>query len=169
MYTEVEDETLKDAIDFLIYSFNDEAGLEAIVPVESQDQANSTIRFKSGLRNDGDKLGYGQWKTWTALSEDGFVLSERTVTKTITYSMDVVFDYENFRDKASNPDRTSGDWAHIYHLFCHEIGHGLQMGHDANVNSVMYETIPEESRPRVDYVAFFKRARSFFNRSSEEN
>lgn len=169
VYTAVADQDMREAVSFLIDSFNDEVGIEAIISVDRLEDSNSTISFKKGLRDDGEKLGYGQWKTWTTLDEDGFVLSQRTVTKTINYSMDLVFDFTNFQSKIANPDRTSGDWSHVYHLFCHEVGHGLQMTHDADINSVMYETIPEASRPSVDYVEFFKQARSFFEKSARDN
>ena len=79
--------------------------------------------------------------------------------------MEIDLDFDNFKEKTdSRFAQNSADWNHLYHLFCHEIGHGLQMGHDASTSSVMYSTIPQASRPQVDYEDYFLRARRFFMR-----
>lgn len=156
---------IQDTINELTISYNDEFGAEALTLVDDEEDANSYIRFISGLRATKNKLGLGQWITVTAHEgQDVIAGGSKSLEKTIVHTMELDFDLENFEQKqAGKQDRSSGDWKHLYHLFCHEVGHGLQMGHDEHKQSVMYPSIPEQSRNNLDYVSYFDRARAFFN------
>ena len=75
----------------------------------------------------------------------------------------MIFDLENFKRKTRGRfDKGSVEWRHLYHLFCHEVGHGLQMDHDGNPRSVMYSKISQQSRDDLDYEDYFTKAREFF-------
>lgn len=165
IYTSTQDETLANAVSYLSQRFNNDIGFEALKMTGDRYDANSFISFELGLKDKGDILGLGQWTTVT-MQENGNPLAfRRTVKRTISYSMDLIFDRENFQRRASNPDFGSGDWAHLYHLFCHEVGHGLQLEHSENRKSVMYGKIPDQSYQDLDYDSFFRQARYFFARN----
>lgn len=161
------DSQLVESVNYLMDDFNDEFGDVVLEYVNDREEANSFVRFKSGMRDRENKLGLGQWITVT--TEEGADLLPRNqkLDRTVVYSMEIDFDYENFKSKSRQSyDRDSSDWAHLYHLFCHEIGHGLQMDHSSRRLSVMYPSIPEASLPNLDYSSFFDRARTFFAKST---
>jgi hypothetical protein len=164
IFTSTQDRELGNAVDILASRFNDDIGFEALKMTDDRFDANSFISFELGLRDKGDVLGLGQWTTVT-LQDNGDPLAfRRTVKRTISYSMDIVFDRDNFKRRAYNPDVGSGDWAHLYHLFCHEVGHGLQLEHSDDRKSVMYSKIPDQSHFDLKYELFFQKARAFFAR-----
>lgn len=165
IFVESDDEEIQDTIRVLTEEFNEQFGGEAITIVDTVEESNSSIGFIRGLKARENKLGLGQWITVT--SEEGQDLlpssNRQKLEKTVIFSMEIDFDLENFRDKmGSRESKEGGDWNHLYHLFCHEVGHGLQMGHEGNIRSVMYKSIPDQSRIGVDYDRFFEKARDFF-------
>jgi hypothetical protein len=165
-YTEEQDDEVNEALQLLTDQYNDEIGFTAISWADNPDEANSRIQFPRGLRQREQKLGLGQWIT--VMTEEGqdILPSSDPLKRSIYYSMELSFDFQNFKSKAENRDRpSSSDWEHLYHLFCHEVGHGLQMGHEIDKSSVMYESIPDASRPNVDYPDYFRQALKFFERS----
>ena len=164
IFVETDDNDLQETIDQLTEQYNDEFGGEALEIVTDYEEANSYIRFISGLRSNQNKLGLGQWITITANEgQDIFPGASENLERTIVYSMELDFDLENFKSKmAMKDDPESGEWRHLYHLFCHEVGHGLQMDHDDHRESVMYRSIPDSSRPNIDYDNYFTKARKFF-------
>ena len=165
IFVQSEDDEINDTIRALADQYNNDFGAEAISIVDDEDDSNSRIGFISGLKSRENKLGLGQWITMT--SEEGRDLvpsaSGSNLQKTVVYSMELAFDLQNFRQKMSSREtRSGGDWNHLYHLFCHEVGHGLQMRHQNNIKSVMYRSIPDQSREGVDYDDYFDMARAFF-------
>jgi hypothetical protein len=165
IYTSTQDESLTSAISYLARRYNDDIGFEALRLTGDRYGANSFISFELGLKDKGDVLGLGQWTTVTMQDNGNPLAFRRTVKRTISYSMDLVFDRANFKRRVSNPDLSSGDWAHLYHLFCHEVGHGLQLDHSDDRKSVMYSKIPDQSYEDLDYSSYFREARSFFARN----
>ena len=164
VFIETDSNDLRDTVETLTLSYNDEFGGEALTLVDDKEDANSYIRFISGLRATKDKLGLGQWITVTAHEgQDVIAGGGKSLERTVVHSMELDFDLENFTAKQNGKfDRSSGEWKHLYHLFCHEVGHGLQMEHDEHKQSVMYKSIPEKSRNNLDYDGYFNAARSFF-------
>ncbi|WP_207912312.1 hypothetical protein [Pseudobacteriovorax antillogorgiicola] len=164
VYIETNDDEVRETVYELADEYNSDFGAEALTIVDEQEDANSYIRFISGLRARDNKLGLGQWITITSQEGRDLLPSNSSLQKTVMHTMEIDFDLENFRSKMdSRYEKASGQWRHLYHLFCHEVGHGFQMGHDTSKDSVMYRSIPDNSRPQVDYDDYFRRARKFFN------
>lgn len=167
IFPETNDRVILQSVDTLIDQYNDDMGFNAISMVRTREDANSFMRFPFGLRSSENKLGLGQWITVTTEEGRELLPSRRTLTRSVLYSMEIDFDFENFREKSQRIINGNDDnaWAHLYHLFCHEIGHGLQMNHEEDKGSVMYPSIPENSRPNISYKRYFSEARRFFERS----
>ena len=51
----------------------------------------------------------------------------------------------------------SDNYQHLYHLFCHEVGHGLQMDHDEDQGSIMYKSIPDNYALSLSMITFSMR------------
>jgi hypothetical protein len=164
IYAETQDPELKHAIKVLAQRYNRDMGVQALTIVDREEEANSRIRFTAGLHDDGHRLGLGKWIT-TTQRESSLTLKGEKNIRTVAYAMEIEFDLENFERKAGQIDDSGSEEAqHLYHLFCHEIGHGLQMEHTRESSSVMYPTIPDSSTRYIDYKAYFSRARSFLSR-----
>lgn len=163
IYAETQDPELKNAIRILAKRYNKEMGSQTLTIVDRPEESNSRIRFTSGLHDNGHKLGLGKWITTTQQKSTLTIKGEKN-TQTVAYAMDIEFDLENFAAKAAAvSDSSSDDAQHLYHLFCHEIGHGLQMEHSSESSNVMYPTIPDKPTRYVDYKSYFNRARSFMS------
>jgi hypothetical protein len=163
IYAETQDPELKKAVKVLAQRYNKEMGSQTLTIVDREEDSNSRIRFTSGLHESGHKLGLGKWITTTQQKSTLTFKGEKN-TQTVAYAMDIEFDLENFKAKVTSVnDSTSEEAQHLYHLFCHEIGHGLQMDHSPENSNVMYPTIPDKPTRYVDYKAYFKQARSFMS------
>lgn len=171
IFPDTQDPIVLDSLELLTEQYNDEIGFTAINLVYDKDEANSFINFPVGLRSSENKLGLGQWITVTTAEGRDILPSKRVLTRSVIYAMEIDFDFQNFRDKSLRSLHNNDEkaWAHLYHLYCHEIGHGLQMNHEDVKSSVMYPSIPEQSRPNVAYDKYFQNARKFFERVNEEN
>ncbi|WP_141731265.1 matrixin family metalloprotease [Oligoflexus tunisiensis] len=164
IHAETQDPDLQRAIKVLAQRYNRDVGTQALTIVDREEESNSRIRFTAGLHDDGHKLGLGKWIT-TTQKESSLTLKGEKNTRTVAYAMEIEFDLENFERKAAQIDDASSEEAqHLYHLFCHEIGHGLQMEHSRESSNIMYPTIPETSNRYIDYKAYFNRVRSFLSR-----
>ena len=165
IYVKSQNPKLIESIKVLSNKFNDDLGIDALEVVNSEKDANSKISFIKGLRENHGKLGLGQWILTTVNEGRGVLPANRPLKKTLTYSMDLEFDEENFLNKSSDilegRDETD-NYQHLYHLFCHEVGHGLQMDHDDESHSVMYKSIPDSYAFAPEYDYFFNEARLFF-------
>lgn len=162
-YVETSDDEVLQAIRLLTQNYNDDIGFDAISLVDNKAEANSFILFPRNLRDSHNVLGYGHWSA--IMTEEGrdLIPKKKTLQRTIQYSMELEFDYDNFKEKSARiAEKNSGAWEHLYHLFSHEVGHGLHMDHEENKTSVMYMTIPEKSHPDVDYTSYFRRAQNAF-------
>ncbi|MFW7381202.1 MAG: matrixin family metalloprotease [Oligoflexus sp.] len=167
IFPETNDSLVLESLNILTDEYNDDIGFEAITLVTEKNDANSFIRFPLGLRSNENKLGLGQWITVTTEEGREILPSSRILTRSVLYAMEIDFDYQNFRDKAERVRNENDEkaWSHLYHLFCHEVGHGLQMNHNESKASIMYPSIPENSRPNLGYDQYFSEARRFFERS----
>lgn len=160
IYVESQDPEMVETIEALAVTFNDQYGEDVLTFTDDAETANSFIRFRDGLVAEQGKLGYGNWVATSTFEDEDLMPGKRRLQRTIVYSMDIEFDRENIKKRVdSRFDHNSNDWAHLYHLFCHEVGHGMQMDHSEIQNSVMYKSIGEGSRPDVDYDKFFAAAR----------
>jgi hypothetical protein len=163
IYTDTKNPELKKAIRILAQRYNKDMGSRTLTIVDREEDSNSRIRFTSGLHDNGHKLGLGKWIT-TTNQKSTLTLKGEKNTQTVAYAMDIEFDQENFEAKvAFLNDSSSEEAQHLYHLFCHEIGHGLQMDHSPENSNVMFPTIPDKPTRFVDYKAYFNRARSFMS------
>jgi hypothetical protein len=163
IYAETEDPDLQRAIRILANRYNQDMGSQSLTIVDRPEDSNSRIRFIQGLHNDGHKLGLGKWITTTEQKSRLTLMGEKSI-QTVAYAMDIEFDQENFESKlASIDDAKSAEAQHLYHLFCHEIGHGLQMDHSKDSTSVMYPTIPDKPTRSINYRAYFSQAHSFLS------
>lgn len=164
LYVNSEDKELQAAIKELAAQFNKDVGANALTVVDSKDSSNSDISFKQGLQDDdGAKLGLGQWVT-TEKEKNNFKATGAETEVTVYHSMNLEFDLANFAGKLKGlSDKTSNEYKHLYHLFCHEVGHGMQLDHSENTNNVMYKSIPSKYTRTIDFVGFFDYVRSYLN------
>jgi hypothetical protein len=161
-YVDTDQPALKYSVQILVRDYNSQLGFEALSVVDREEDSTSRIHFRKGLVNDGRKLGLGQWTTLQKQSVSGaFRQSQRT---TIEYGMDLIFDLDNFMSKAAYiQDPDSDAYKHLFHLFAHEVGHGMQMDHTSDHDSVMFPSIADKGSRSVDYSAYFQNIREFLN------
>jgi hypothetical protein len=165
IYADTKDPILQRSIETLAARYNQEMGSKVLTIVRDPSASNSKISFKNDLPGDGHTLGLGQWITTSQESSQLSIMGE-TNTSTVAYAMEIEFDLENFRTKAPYLDQATSDQAlHLYHLFCHEIGHGLQLDHSDSIQSVMYKKIPDRPTRYIDYKSYFKEVRAFMSRN----
>lgn len=160
IFVETDVPALKYSVQILVRDYNRQLGFEALSIVDRKEDSTSLIRFRKGLVNDGRKLGLGQWTTLHKQSVHGTF--NQTQTTTIEYGMDLIFDLDNFVSKAAYiQDPTSDAYKHLFHLFCHEVGHGMQMDHVHEEDSVMFPSISEKGARPVDFNGYFADIRAF--------
>ncbi len=160
IFVETDIPSLKYSVQILVRDYNRQLGFEALSIVDRKEDSTSLIRFRKGLVNDGRKLGLGQWTTMQKQSVHGTFNQSQTTT--IQYGMDLVFDLDNFLTKSAYvQDPESDAYKHLFHLFCHEVGHGMQMDHVHAEDNVMFPSISEKGSRPVDYNAYFDDIRAF--------
>lgn len=161
IFVDSNEPSLHTSIERLTHQYNEEYGSPILTLVKTETESNSVIRFKENLRLDGQKLGTGQWLTTTTTSK-AMSLHGEVATNRVEFGMELVFDEGNFLTKsAMAADRNSNEGQHLYHLFCHEVGHGMQMNHSEDKHNVMYPTIPEKPNREIDYDGYFRSAQAF--------
>lgn len=162
LYVNSNDEELKIAIKELADQFNKDVGANALTVVNSPDASNSNISFVENLKDkDGTKLGLGQWIT-TETQKNNFRATGAQTEVTVYHSMQLEFDTANFVGKLKGlSDKSSNEYKHLYHLFCHEVGHGMQLDHSADMNSVMYKKIPAKYTRAINFDEFFTYVRDY--------
>lgn len=147
----------------LIREYNKDVGYQVLHFAETQGEANSTVLFTRGLKETEGKLGYGRWETEMYQEPDFRRIEGRTLERVITYSMELEFDVGFFEERL-NLSQSSPEWRRLYLLFCHEVGHGLQMPHVENDdNDVMAPTIKSADHVRFD--EYFANVRTFLERT----
>jgi hypothetical protein len=155
IFVETDEVSLEHSVQILVDAYNRQLGFDALFIVDRKEESTSQIRFHQGLINDGRKLGLGQWTAMHRYSVEGTFNQSRKTT--IEYGMDVIFDLENFQKKAAYiQDPDSDQYKHLFHLFCHEVGHGMQMDHVHDEESVMFPSIAEKGARPVDYPEYFE-------------
>jgi hypothetical protein len=160
IYVETDTPALQYSVQILVRDYNRHLGFEALTIVDKKEDSTSLIRFRKGLVDDGRKLGLGQWTTLQKQSVQGTF--NQTQTTTIEYGMELIFDLDNFRNKAAYiQDPDSDAYKHLFHLFCHEVGHGMQMDHVHEDDSVMFPSIAEKGARPVDFEGYFHNIRTF--------
>ncbi|RYZ84032.1 MAG: hypothetical protein EOP04_18805 [Proteobacteria bacterium] len=164
LYVNSEDAELKAAIKELAAQYNKDVGANALTVVDNKSDANSNISFVENLADDnGAKLGLGQWIT-TAQAKNKYQASGATKEVTVYHSMALEFDTANFEGKLGGmKDKTSDEYKHLYHLFCHEVGHGMQLDHSEEKSNVMFRSIPDHYSRTIDFNGYFAYVRSYLN------
>ncbi|HYX37803.1 MAG TPA: matrixin family metalloprotease [Oligoflexus sp.] len=162
IYVDTDVPALKYSVQILVRDYNRQLGFEGLSVVDTKEDSTSLIHFRKGLANDGRKLGLGQWTTLQKQTVEGTFRESQTTT--IQYGMDVIFDLDNFASKAAYiQDPDSDGYKHLFHLFCHEVGHGMQMDHHHDEDSVMFPSISEKGARPVNYDNYFQNVREFLN------
>ena len=156
--------TLLQASQRLVVQYNRMASLPVLTYAGSENDANSYVQFVQGLDSKDGKIGYGQWVTET--SEEPFTrsLEGHVLQREITYSMNIEFDYNYYKARATAADN-SLEWKTLFVLFCHEVGHGLTMDDiydETQKSQIMYGVIDDKDIPNKDFTTYFGRVRSFF-------
>ena len=119
----------------------------------------STITLTPGLRYKDEKLGWGRWLISSKLNSRRSFLRRPNKVRRDTYTMELEFDHDYIKKRYySSADNKQRE---LRTLFLHELGHGFQMGHDPEPQSVMYEKISDSYK---DYRSFYLRVESFLRR-----
>jgi len=151
IYVNSDDNEVQNEFRSLVDLFNARTCAKVIALVENADDANSHVTLTKGLQKRDGKVGWGQWERISYSNNTAG--SDRT----LVYTMSLEFDYDYVHNRL-NSDNENKRYD-LTKLFSHEVGHGLQMEHDAgNVRSVMYPDISGEK----DFDPFFKQVRGFF-------
>ena len=167
VHVETSDIEMLDVISNLAVEFNRESGHDAIRIVDEQQGANSSIRFVENLLEEKNYLGYGVGLT-REVDGDSAMKGLTTIEnkKHILYAMHLQFDADNFKkhsELALSGSDNAESWDHLYHLFCHEVGHGMLLQHDDSAqSSVMYPVIHKLNRDQIDYQGYFESIDAFF-------
>lgn len=148
------DTALHDGFRDLVSRYNSEAGIEALAYTANPEEANSPVYLSKGLNQREGKVGWGQWLSET--QERRTYLPQPKSMRTTSYSMRLELDEDFVRLKIAS--MKEADQTDIRKLFYHEVGHGLQMGHDPDPASVMYYDITGDK----DFSAYFVNVRGFF-------
>jgi hypothetical protein len=167
LYVNSQDPELNAAIKELAAQYNQDVGANALTVVNSKDEANSNISFVENLADDGgSKLGLGQWIT-TEQEKNNFKGYSAEKQVTVYHSMALEFDAANFEGKLKGlKNKTSDEYKHLYHLFCHEVGHGMQLNHSDDKANVMYKSIPDHYSRTIDFKGYFQYVRSYLKISA---
>ncbi|MBC7659666.1 MAG: hypothetical protein H7249_08150 [Chitinophagaceae bacterium] len=162
LYVDNGDPELKAAIVELAAQYNKDVGGKALTVVDNKDDANSKISFVANLKDDGgSKLGLGQWIT-TEQQKNKIAATGSQQDITVYHSMALEFDSANFEGKlAGMKNKKSDAYKHLYHLFCHEVGHGMELNHSADMSNVMYKSIPDHYTRTIDFASYFAYVRSY--------
>lgn len=158
MYFNTNDTRILKEVKNLIRVYNQDVGYQVLHFVDTPSEANSTVLFTRGLRESEGKLGFGRWETDMYQEPDFRRLEGRTLERVIQYSMELEFDVGFFEERLSLPS-SDPEWHRLYLLFCHEVGHGLQMIHADDEDDVMYPVIKSAEHVRFD--AYFSSVRAF--------
>ena len=160
LYVKSDDTELKAAINELAAQYNKDVGAKALTVVDNKGDANSSISFVENLADKGgSKLGLGQWITTERENNNG---ASKKIT--VYHSMALEFDAANFEGKlAGMADKNSDAYKHLYHLFCHEVGHGMELNHSDDRSNVMYKSIPERYTSAINFDAYFAYIRSYLH------
>ena len=164
LHANTDDAAIHKALKELTAKFNYRAGFTAIHYTDKKDEANSTINLVKGLTRCSDaddpkdkKIGCGQWLADVAQDDPVGAIGGPRPRQVTSYSMRLELDDEWFRTRMNATD--SENQADLEKLYFHEVGHGLQMGHDVGQpTSMMYPNISGKK----DYDSFFRRVRAFF-------
>jgi hypothetical protein len=152
------DAAIQDAFRSLVATFNQSAGVQALRFEADAKNANSAIILTPGLTARDGKVGWGQWLTETEEEPAYQGVTGRKLDREITYTMRLELDSEYVGERVANP--TKDKQYDLLKLFCHEVGHGLLMGHHTNPKDVMYYDISGQK----DFDAFWPRVKEFFAR-----
>ena len=161
MYFDTQDQKVINETYRLVRIFNEKLGRNALLATRDHKAANSYVKFTRGLRNDDGKLGYGKWETSMYQEPDFRRIEGRTLERTITYSMQLEYD-EGFYAERVGADLESEEWQELFLLFCHEVGHGMQMDHHPDEKNVMYYLI--NGADGIKFDEYFAQVRAFLDR-----
>jgi hypothetical protein len=143
----------------MVDQFNRETGTESLKLVDHPNDANSEIILTKGLNARDGKVGWGQWIRTTESESAANSLFGDTPSRTHIFTMRLEFDYDYIKDRINVAD--SEKHYDFRKLFYHEVGHGLQLDHDPNPQSVMYYDISGTK----DFNGYIRQVRSYLQDS----
>ena len=143
----------------LVADYNQQAGVHVLDYVDNPNDANSPLILTKGLKGSTDgKVGLGQWLSETKADNPFGAMPGQTLSRTVTYSMRIEFDWDFFNDRKADSSTNTYD---KQKLFFHEVGHGLEMNHVTDVNDVMYPDIAGQK----DFNTYLQRVRDYMSDS----
>jgi len=148
LYLESQDPTAQTKLRDLIARFNTVAGFIALNYTDSDEGDVSRVHLATIL-DDGAAAGQGGGREKFQYEEQanrGDYLPVRMKTMELWFTFEAFFEYP-----------VEENWL----VFCHEIGHGLEMMHSANPKSIMYSGNYETKTAEWDI--FFDRVRAYFS------
>lgn len=158
LYFATEDNRLKSEGRRLIQVYNQRLGENVLSFAANPNEANSHVRFNRGMRDYEGKLGLGQWESNVNEEPDFRRIEGRPLERKIEYSMNIAFD-EDFTLERSGMSEQNAEWQRLFLLFCHEVGHGMQLDHVDDEHNVMYPVI--KSADSVNFDAYFAKIREY--------
>lgn len=163
LHANTEDLEVHAALQRLTDKFNLHAGFKAISYSEAKDGSNSPISLVKNLVRCSEsddpndrKIGCGQWLADVSQEDQVSAFGGPRPKQVTSYHMRLELDDEWFRARMNSEDPDSQ--LDLMKLFFHEVGHGLQMGHDPVQSAVMFRDISGSK----DFNGFFRRVRDFF-------
>lgn len=146
----------------LIATYNRDVGMPVLAYAATMEEANSNVLFRNGLNATENKLGFGRWETTTYQEPDYRRIEGRALDRVVIHSMELEFDETIFQQYSGKPV-SDPDWKMLYLLFCHEVGHGLEMGHEEHDgNDVMYPRVGHNDNVRFD--RYFQQVRAYMSK-----
>ena len=121
---------------------------------------NNQYRIRNIDGQEYKTVGKGNWQRNSYVHiYGGILLRQQKVIENI-YSMKLYFNEHYLHEWHSSTDYLTRQQA--YTLFLHELGHGMQMGHEPESTDIMYYQI---NRNKKDLSAFMRRVAKFMRRT----
>ena len=148
---------VQSAFSYLVDSFNNDVGFDALTLAQEDDAANSFVTVTKGLEERDGKVGWGQWIRVTEVEGGASGFIGGGGRKVYRYSMKLEFDEEYISTRWSS--RSDSDEYELRKLFYHEVGHGLQMNHVTDSSDIMYYDISGQK----SFSVFYRNVRNYFS------
>lgn len=142
----------------LINRYNQDVGRHVLSFERSPASANAPVKIMPSLREvypeaSSDPAGVGSSYVITKTEHPLVEVTGRKAKMWMKHFMELFFQQDIFR--SNNPQL-------VYRLFCHEVGHGLEMDHNrASRHEVMYPYLYDD--PETDFNSYFEHVRQYMD------
>lgn len=160
-YLETNDDAVERVINHLFKELNESAKTNKFGVVDGVETANSRISLQEDLLINERKLGFGQYIIWKRPNHIANFIRTKGTTK--EFGISISFDKETIIE-AADIFMAGNDESDLFlkRLFFHEIGHGLEMNHDDDPDSVMYYAVPRgEDLYDTEFENYFQKVRTY--------